>query len=764
MHAPDQQATDEGPEESWLTPGAGLQVGHARDSAARVLQALHELSASAGRALDPADLVKLAANRACELLRGDAVALYIWDEGRQLLVPLYSNDAHALSVDRPLRPGEGAAGQAVVRREAVLVPDYAGWQHAAPWSAGYGLRAVVAVPLLVADRSIGALVVRYYTAHEVSPEEHQILALLAAQVAPALEAARLYATTHVEGQHERALREITQALAANLDERRVLELAVKYGAELLAAPYARVWLIAPGGELTCAAAEGFVHAETFSRRLARDSPSGRAARQQIVNLEDAPQDASWAVNREFGERTGMGAYLGAGLWRAGQSLGVIEVMRQRGRRFGRADEQLLVSLASAVAVAVSNARTHAAAESLAREAERRAAELAQSELLLRSIYEAIGSGVLVFDSDGVIITANAAAAEVLGRPVASLLGMRSNDFPDAVHEDGQPLADRERAVPAALRTRQPQRRVVFRIGRPDGQHRWLQVDAVPLLATDGSVKQVVASFIDITERKLSEEALHQRDAILESVASAAERLLTATDWEDGIEVVLRQLGAATGAGRVYIVPGHADARGQPHEWVARGLTPRAVSLSEAPYLQRVGLARWEAVLREGGIIQGRQVDFADSERAVLAVQEVSSILVVPIFAGGVWWGFVGFDDCQEERSWPSGAVEVVRTAAGTLGAAIERRRAEAERLQLVREQSARAEAEAAQARLALLAAASHVLAWSLDYEQTLRGVAEMVVPTLADYCAIDMLDSGRGPRRVAEAPPTATHSAAQRSL
>ena len=67
------------------------------------------------------------------------------------------------------------------------------------------------------------------------------------------------------------------------------------------------------------------------------------AQQQIVNLANAPASESWKFNREFGERTGLGAYLGAGLWRAGQSFGVLEVMRQTGTRFSERDEQLLVS-------------------------------------------------------------------------------------------------------------------------------------------------------------------------------------------------------------------------------------------------------------------------------------------------------------------------------------------------------------------------------------------------------------------------------------
>ena len=118
---------------------------------------------------------------------------------------------------------------------------------------------------------------------------------------------------------------------------------------------------------SCAAAHGFIHSETFTRRLAGDSASGRAARQQIVNLRRraAPIRAG-TFNREFGERTGLGAYLGAGLWRAGESLGVLEVMRQTGRRFNPAEEQLLVSLSNAVAVAVSNARARTRAGRAAR--------------------------------------------------------------------------------------------------------------------------------------------------------------------------------------------------------------------------------------------------------------------------------------------------------------------------------------------------------------------------------------------------------------
>jgi signal transduction histidine kinase/DNA-binding response OmpR family regulator len=63
-----------------------------------------------------------------------------------------------------------------------------------------------------------------------------------------------------------------------------------------------------------------------------------------------------------------------------------------------------------------------------------------------------------------------------------------------------------------------------------------------------------------------------------------------------------------------------------------------------------------------------------------------------------------------------------------------------ERVALVREQMARAAAEEATRRSAFLAEASKVLASSLDYDTTLRGLLRLAVPYLADLGAITLMD------------------------
>jgi PAS domain S-box-containing protein len=79
------------------------------------------------------------------------------------------------------------------------------------------------------------------------------------------------------------------------------------------------------------------------------------------------------------------------------------------------------------------------------------------------------------------------------------------------------------------------------------------------------------------------------------------------------------------------------------------------------------------------------------------------------------------------------------------------KRAESERADLlVRERVARAEANAAR-RLGFLSDASRLLTSSLESESTLRSVARLSVPFLADWCLIYIIDENGSTRRVAVA-------------
>jgi PAS domain S-box-containing protein len=188
------------------------------------------------------------------------------------------------------------------------------------------------------------------------------------------------------------------------------------------------------------------------------------------------------------------------------------------------------------------------------------------------------------------------------------------------------------------------------------------------------------------ERRRTEEELRRRDAILEAVRFAADRLLGETiGWEENIRVVLRRLGEATGTSRVYVTENYTGVEGElcsreRHKWVAPGATPETADPLggsmpiDFPY-RDAGLGRWTEVLGRGEPIYGHTREFPTSERPMLVESRgILSIALVPIFVEGRWWGFVGFDECSTEREWSVTEVGGLGAAAGTLGAAIRRKR------------------------------------------------------------------------------------------
>lgn len=84
----------------------------------------------------------------------------------------------------------------------------------------------------------------------------------------------------------------------------------------------------------------------------------------------------------------------------------------------------------------------------------------------------------------------------------------------------------------------------------------------------------------------------------------------------------------------------------------------------------------------------------------------------------------------------------------------QRKQAEEERVQLIREQTARAGAEAAQRRAAFLAEASQQLINALDSETIVLRVAQLAVPILGDACSVHLTDANDQAFARASARPT----------
>ncbi len=179
-----------------------------------------------------------------------------------------------------------------------------------------------------------------------------------------------------------------------------------------------------------------------------------------------------------------------------------------------------------------------------------------------------------------------------------------------------------------------------------------------------------------------ERKLERAESILEAVASSGLLLLKLPEWESYAEELLANLGRATEVSRAYIFRNSPGPEGETltslrFEWVAPGVEAQIENpeLQNSP-LEEKGFDRWVRIMGEGGVVEGRVRDFPLTERNVLEAQGLQSLLAVPIFVEGRWWGFMGFDDCWRERGWSRSEQQALRAAAHTLGAAIQRATAE----------------------------------------------------------------------------------------
>jgi signal transduction histidine kinase len=172
--------------------------------------------------------------------------------------------------------------------------------------------------------------------------------------------------------------------------------------------------------------------------------------------------------------------------------------------------------------------------------------------------------------------------------------------------------------------------------------------------------------------------LHQRDAILEAVAYAAETFMKTTDWQNVIQDVLAHLGAEIGANHAYIFQAERDGSGEPllsmqYEWVAQGDAPDIGNprFEKAP-AQAIGPAAWFSAMQRGEPYYGSRSTLPPDEIQFMDKYSIQSYLDMPIQVGQEFWGIIGFENSLEEKDWGEAEIDSLKVAASVLGAAIQR--------------------------------------------------------------------------------------------
>jgi len=340
-----------------------------------------------------------------------------------------------------------AAGEVVVIKDAQQ--DAMGW---IPFNRSFYMRSSLGVPLWVRDKVIGALTIDNRGVRTYTDEDIRVVRAFAQQAAVAIENARLYEAQRGQRELAEALAAAAAAISSVLDFEQVLDTILDQVARVVHGDTFNIILVEgeTGRMIRWRGYEELGIAMPSSREniplakypsLLRMIEEGRP-----VVITDIKSDPHWV--QTTGQEK-LNAYVGAPIRIAGKTEGFINVAGVNVGQFNEQDAERLLAFANHASIALQNARlfqqTRRYAEQLERRVYERTIELEAKNAWLEAILSGTSDGIIVTDSDGVIVDANRVAKMWLYhslppqdverlRALIRDLARRADSHPDAVIE------------------------------------------------------------------------------------------------------------------------------------------------------------------------------------------------------------------------------------------------------------------------------------------------------------------------------------------
>ena len=306
-------------------------------------------------------LLALIPQQACALLEADRAALYLVDKAAG---EVYSAVALGLT-DKTIRLKlhQGVTGMVATTGNSILLTDaYADprFYRGVDELTGYRTHQILCVAIKNRRGEVlGVLELLNKQTGVFTPEDEEILSLLAGQIGIAMANAQIYEGLRTSLDRLSRLMKVGAAISSELDLDALLRTISQTTSHLLQAERSTVFIVDPiKNELWSRVAEGLDNKEIHIP-LSAGIAGQVATTGNPVRISDAYTDPRFNpdVDKKTGYRTR--SILCVPMRnRRGQVIGVFQVLNKRDGDFTALDEQLLASLSSQAAVAVENAKLY----------------------------------------------------------------------------------------------------------------------------------------------------------------------------------------------------------------------------------------------------------------------------------------------------------------------------------------------------------------------------------------------------------------------
>lgn len=189
-----------------------------------------------------------------------------------------------------------------------------------------------------------------------------------------------------------------------------------------------------------------------------------------------------------------------------------------------------------------------------------------------------------------------------------------------------------------------------------------------------SVSEIISLAIETLKRKSIEDNLKYKSDILTAITKISEKILSNKDIHVIFNDILKTLGDATKADRIYFFEANEEKRliSQKYEWVNENIEPQIANpdLQNVPYEVFLDIV----IPLKSNKIYNKLVKniFESDHKELLKSQNILSVLIFPIIVKNKLVGALGFDDCKTERIWTEDEMNILQTLVNNISSSLER--------------------------------------------------------------------------------------------
>lgn len=143
--------------------------------------------------------------------------------------------------------------------------------------------------------------------------------------------------------------------------------------------------------------------------------------------------------------------------------------------------------------------------------------------------------------------------------------------------------------------------------------------------------------------------------------------------EEAISQILAFAGEAIHVSRAYIFEEISPTMAaNTYEWCAEGVQPQIKNLQQ---LEKADY-NYDVIVQGGKYIAGDIRDLPENDRAVLETQGIKALAILPLIHMNKPLGYIGFDDCKNDRNWSTAELELLQNIANVIVTLLVRRNSE----------------------------------------------------------------------------------------